>query len=446
MATDVAEAKESTPAEGTGRLERTTCCIVGGGPGGMMLALLLARKGIAVTLLEAHRDFDRQFRGDTLHPAILEILDQIGLADKLHRLPHVKWYGPTFLAADGPFTPIDLRRLKTRFPYIMLIPQEIFLNFLADEARQYPHFHLVLGANVQRLVEQDGAVRGVSYRAGDGWHEVRADLTIGADGRFSRVRHLDGLRSVALSPPLELLWFRLPRLATDPLEFDALLAAIRAAPLIIIRGEGDTAVGFARWAKNCILLAFNRVDHWQVGYFFPAGSYQKLRAAGLEAFRRAISGLEPRLARHVESLTDWHQLAPLSVAFSRCRRWYRPGLLVIGDAAHVMTPAAGAGIKYAIEDAVVAANVLSVPLAARQVTVRHLAAVQRQREWPVRFIQAAGALAQRTLLPVAFRFPRDGQRQLRVPRLLRWIFRVPIVRDLPARMVAIGLWRVRVTT
>jgi 2-polyprenyl-6-methoxyphenol hydroxylase-like FAD-dependent oxidoreductase len=232
---------ESEPPEEVNSVERTACCVVGGGPGGMMLALLLARKGVSVTLLEAHQDFDRQFRGDTLHPAILEILDQIGLAEKLHRLPHIKWYGPIFLAADGPFMPIDLQRLKTRFPYIMLVPQEWFLDFLASEAKKYPNFRLVLGANVQRLLVEGGAVRGVRYRAADVWHEVRAVLTVGADGRFSRMRHLAGLKSNTLSPPVELLWFRLARLASDQQTFDSLPTAMRAGPVAVIKGEHDTA-------------------------------------------------------------------------------------------------------------------------------------------------------------------------------------------------------------
>jgi 2-polyprenyl-6-methoxyphenol hydroxylase-like FAD-dependent oxidoreductase len=410
----------------------------------MILALLLARKGVSVTLLEAHQDFDRQFRGDTLHPAILEVLDQIGLTERLHRLPHIKWYGPTFLAADGPFTPIDLRWLKTPFPYVMLVPQERFLEFLASEAAKYAHFRLILGANVQRLVEEDGVVCGVRYRAANGWHEVRAVLTVGADGRFSRLRHLAGIRVDTLSPPVELLWFRLPRLPSDVMEFDPLPVAVQACPLAIVEGEGGTAVAFVRWAPGRILLVINRVDHWQVGYIYPAGCYSAIHAAGLDALRQSIIGLEPRLARHVATLEDWHQLSPLSVAFSRCRRWYRPGILLIGDAAHVMTPAAGAGIKYAIEDAVVAANVLAGPLAAGRVTVRKLAQVQRRREWPVRFIQMAGAFVQKSLLQVALRFHQGNQVRLRVPRLLRLLFRLPMMGILPARLVGIGLWRVRV--
>jgi 2-polyprenyl-6-methoxyphenol hydroxylase-like FAD-dependent oxidoreductase len=178
-------------------VEQKSCCVVGGGPGGLMLALLLARGGVPVTLLEAHSTFDRDFRGDTIHPGILEILDEIGLADRLHQLRHVKMYGPTIPTADAPIMLFDFRRLlKTRFPYIMWMPQPVFLRFLAEEARKYPSFRLAMGANVRQLIEEDGGVRGVRYRAADGWHEVRASLTVGADGRFSRLRKLGGFTTV----------------------------------------------------------------------------------------------------------------------------------------------------------------------------------------------------------------------------------------------------------
>jgi 2-polyprenyl-6-methoxyphenol hydroxylase-like FAD-dependent oxidoreductase len=422
----------------------TACCVVGGGPGGLMLALLLARRGVPVTLLEAHHDFDRQFRGDTLHPAILEILDQIGLADRLHELPHVKWYGPTVFTEDGPFQLIDFRRVRTKFPYILVMPQERFLDFLADEARKYPHLRLLTGANVQRLVEENGVVSGVRYRGDDGWHEVRAPLTVGADGRFSRVRHLAGLNPVPLSGPMELLWFRLPHLPGDARQFGTMEAVCATRPFMVMKGEAggdpDAVVAFAHVSpRKFALVAFHRIDHWQVGYIMVAGHYAPIRAAGLEAFRKSITDLEPRFAPHVEQLRDWHQLAPLSVAFSRCPRWSRPGLLLIGDAAHTMTPAAGAGIKYAVEDAVVAANLLAEPLRAGRVRLADLEGVRRRRIWPTRFIQFSGGLAQKFFWGRILR----GRTRFLVPRWVRFLLQLPLVRGLPARAFAFGLWKVR---
>jgi 2-polyprenyl-6-methoxyphenol hydroxylase-like FAD-dependent oxidoreductase len=281
-------------------------------------------------------------------------------------------------------------------------------------------------------------VCGARYQAADGWHEVRAALTVGADGRFSRVRHLAGFRPVVTSPPIQVLWFRLPRLPGDVEAFTADPPSGALFAVLNITGHPQPSAGGRAWrSRRGALLAFDRLSHWQVGYLYPdKEQYQELQAGGLEGFRRFVAGLEPRFAPHLERLTDWRRLSLLSVAFSHCRRWYRPGLLLIGDAAHVMTPAAGSGIKYAIEDAVAAANLLAEPLKASRVRLQDLAAVQRRRERPARFIQAGGAFAQRNFLPFLL---RPGP--LRVPWLVRLMLRLPWVRDLPARAVAFGLWR-----
>jgi len=386
----------------------------------MMLALLLARQRVPVTLLEQHKDFDRDFRGDTIHPSILEVLDQIGLAESLHKLRHAKIYGPTLRLANTTFNPIDLRRLKTRFPYILLVPQARFLEFLAAEASKYPDFRLVMGANVERLIEEDGQVRGVLYLGARGLHEVRAPLVVGADGRFSRLRHLAGFEPIKTSAPMDILWFRLPHLSGD-----------------LPEAENRVLGGFG---VGRMLAVFDRFDYWQVGYVFPKGQYQNLRAAGLESLRQSIAEVEPAFAEHVKTLTEWHQLSLLSVESNRCPRWFKPGLLLIGDAAHVMSPVGGVGINYAVQDAVVAANILAAPLRAGRVQLGDLAKVQREREWPTRAIQALQSAVQNRILASALR----SAAVLRVPWFVRAFFATPFLRDIPARVLAFGVRRVRV--
>jgi 2-polyprenyl-6-methoxyphenol hydroxylase-like FAD-dependent oxidoreductase len=427
-----------TGAEDVRDVQETTCCVVGAGPAGAVLALLLARRGVPVLLLEAHKDFERDFRGDTIHPSTMEIMAELGLADRLLQLPHTELRGITVQAANGPFRPIDFTRLRTPYPYITMMPQARFLEFLTAEAGRYPSFRLVLGADVRQLVEEDGVVRGVRYRADDGWHEVRALLTVAADGRFSRLRHLAGLRPVKTSPPMDVLWFRLPRRPGDPEEN------------LAFTGRGH-------------LLGFlQRPEEWQVAYVIPKGGYQQVRAAGLDALRRSIVAIVTRegqadlsarpgapaagsapvdwIAGRLEELKDWRQIAVLSVESSRLRRWHKPSLLLIGDAAHVMSPVGGVGINYAVQDAVVAANVLDGPLREGRVRRHDLAEVQRRREWPTRFIQWVQGQAQQRVVATVLR----ARRALRVPGWVRFLMRLPLLRDLPGRVIAFGLWRVHV--
>ena len=420
MATEVIPAPQSKTAEPILDSQQTTCCIVGGGPGGMMLALLLARKGVPVTLLEAHKDFDRDFRGDTIHPSILEILDEIGLAEPLHKLRHVKVFGPTLRAANTSFSPFDFRRLKTKFPYIMLIPQTKFLEFIASEASKYPEFRLRTTANVESLIEEKGSVRGVRYQSIDGLHEVRALLTVGADGRFSKVRTLAGFEMIKTSPPMDILWFRLPHLPEDP--------------------QGDEGRVRGGFANGRMLAVFDRFDYWQVGYVFPKGTYQQVRAAGLQALRDSIVAIEPSFAKHVAALTDWQQFSLLSVESGRCPRWYKPGLLLIGDAAHVMSPVGGVGINYAVQDATVASNLLASPLRSGRVEVSDLAKVQSDREWPTRIIQAVQSAVQKRIIANAL----NSTGGVRIPPLLGLAVRIPIIRDVPARLIAFGVHRAHV--
>jgi len=383
-----------------------------------VLSLLLVRRGIPVTLLEMHRDFDREFRGDTIHPSVMEILDQIGLAEKLHEIPHTKVSGPTLQFANGSITPFHLGRLKTKFPYILLVPQSRFLEFITGEASKYPHFKLVMHANANRMIEEEGVVRGVQYATPDGLWEVRAGLTVGADGRFSQTRRLAGFEPIKTSPPMDVLWFRLPKLEGEPQ----------------ISGGAFGGIGRGR-----IFILLERNDYWQGGLVFPKGHYQELHALGVGAVRQQIREIAPRFAKHAEALTDWRQVSLLSVESSRCPLWHKPGLLLIGDAAHVMSPVGGVGINYAIQDAVVAANVLSGPLKADKVSDEDLAEVQRQREWPTRTIQAFQSFLQQRLIAGVL----QSRQVSNVPWQLRLLTRVPIVRDLPPRMIAFGPRRVR---
>ena len=402
-------------APGVHDVQRSDCCIVGGGPAGAVLALLLARKEVHVTLLEMHKNFDRDFRGDTIHPSVMEILSEIGLADRLLQMRHTKLPRLTVETAAGPVTVADFTRLKTPYPYITLLPQVRFLEFITGEAKRYPHFRLLMGANVQELIDEDGVVGGVRYFESEGMHEVRALLTVGADGRFSRIRRLAGMEPIKTAPPMDVLWFRLPRKPED---------------------QEDVGVVF-RFGQGHFLILLDRSEEgdWQVGYVIPKGSYQQLRAAGLEALRRSIAELVPDFAGRVDHLKDWTQVSLLSVESDRLSRWWQPGLLLIGDAAHVMSPVGAVGINYAIQDAVVAANALAGPLKTGRLEVDDLAAVQRQREWPTKIIQKFQALVQQRVV-VSGLNPKEP---FTLPFLARLFLRLPLLRDLPARLIAFGV-------
>jgi 2-polyprenyl-6-methoxyphenol hydroxylase-like FAD-dependent oxidoreductase len=396
-------------------VQQTTCCIVGGGPAGAVLALLLARQGIAVTLLEAHADFDRDFRGDTLHPSILEVLDEIGLADRLLKLPHAKVSTATAPTSAGPVQVLDLHRLNTRFPFIAMMPQTRFLEFITAEAQRYPNFSLVFSANVHELIEEADVVRGVRYQGRDGWHEVRALLTVGADGRFSKLRKLAGFEAVTTSPPMDVLWLRVSK---RPEEVGGIMG---------------------RFGSGALLVELDRGAQWQLGYVIRKGSFKQLQAAGVEALRQSIAAIAPELADRVHEVESWKDVALLSVASDRLRRWYKPGLLLIGDAAHVMSPAGGNGINYAVMDAVAAANLLTEPLKAGNVRPSDLAKVQKRREWPTRIIQAIIRGVQDRVINRAL----DPTAAVQLPLVLRLplIRNLPLIRDLPPRLIGFGIQR-----
>jgi 2-polyprenyl-6-methoxyphenol hydroxylase-like FAD-dependent oxidoreductase len=392
------------------RVETTTCCVVGGGPAGMMAGLLLARAGVDVTVLEKHEDFFRDFRGDTIHPATLRILAELGLVDEFLSLPHTRMPRVHLQTGSGQVTIADFTRLRP-YGFVAFVPQWDFLDFVHDRASACPTFRLLRHAEVTDLVLDAGRVAGVRAETEDGPMEVRADLVLAADGRDSVVRERAGLEVVAKAPPIDVLWFRLPRTT-------------------------DEVVPFFRSEDDGVLVSINRDTYWQLAYLIPHRGFESVRDDGLRAFRTAVAALVPAFADRLEhEVTDWEQIKLLSVRVDRLRRWYRPGLLCIGDAAHAMSPAGGVGINLAIQDAVAAANVLVPAFRAGGPGTRHLRAVQRRREPATRLTQAFQVRA------VANLYPRpgavEGPRPEPVPvRVLR---RLPALRHLTGRFIGMGL-------
>lgn len=396
-------------------MEKTTCVIVGGGPAGTVLSLLLARQGIEVTLLEAHQDFDRKFRGDTVHPSTMEVMEELGLADRLLNIPHSKLRQGIFEIGDKSLKVLDYSRIDTKYPYVTILSQVDFLETVVEEAKRYPNFKLIMGANVRELVEEDGKIRGVRYRKDGQWQEIRAILTVGANGRYSHLAEQLGLESVSTSPPMDVLWFALPRIAED----DRWL-------------EGGLK---AKINKGHMAVVFSRKDSLQIGYLIFKGSYDRVRKQGIEPLKQSLLNLVPELGERLDLIKDLSQIAFLPVKSDRLKRWYRDGFLAIGDTAHAMSPVGGVGINYAIQDAIVAANILSPSLKADRVWLPDLAQIQRQRELPVRVMQGIQTLAQKQIIARAL----DENKSFKLPFLLRW----KLLGNMPEKLLAFGVVPVR---
>ena len=394
----------------------TTCCIVGGGPAGMMAGFLLARAGVEVVVLEKHADFLRDFRGDTIHPSTLELMHELGLLDEFLALPHQRADGLRGQVGDMTIEFADFTHLPTHCRFIVFMPQWDFLDFIARQGARYPNFVLRRGAAANGLIEETGRIAGVRAETPDGPLEIRADLVIGADGRHSTVRGEAGFEVEELGAPMDVLWFRLPRRPEDSTE-----------PLGVFE-------------PGHVLVLIDRGDTWQCGYVIPKGSLDRLRQAGLEAVRDAVAALAPAVADRVGDIRSWDDLKLLTVAVDRLRRWHRPGLLCIGDAAHAMSPIGGVGINLAIQDAVAAANILAAPLRARQVSEAHLRRVQARREFPTRVMQRLQiAIQNRVISPVLGGRPRGTGAELRPPLPVRLFGRYPLLRRIPARIIGLGI-------
>jgi 2-polyprenyl-6-methoxyphenol hydroxylase-like FAD-dependent oxidoreductase len=394
---------------GARRLE-TRCCIAGGGPAGLMLGLLLARSGVPVVVLEKHADFLRDFRGDTIHPSTLEVVNELGLLDEFLALPHDKVADLAVQFVNGQFLVADFRRLPVRCGFIAMMPQWDFLDFLAGCGRRESGYTLLMRTEATGLIEEGGRVVGVRARDDDGELEVRADLTVACDGRHSTLREAAGFAPTNLGAPIDVLWFR------------------------ISRRPDDIAETGGRFGAGTILVMINRGDYWQCAYVIPKGSVESVRARGLPLFRDGLAAFAPMLADRVGELRSWDDLKLLTVRVDRLPRWWRPGLLCIGDAAHAMSPVGGVGINLAIQDAVATANRLAAALRERRVTDSDLAAVQARRRWPTRATQAVQLLVQNIV--IAPSLGRSGPP--RAPLPVRLMARWPWLRRLPARLIGMG--------
>jgi 2-polyprenyl-6-methoxyphenol hydroxylase-like FAD-dependent oxidoreductase len=373
----------------------------------MMLGLLLARAGVSVAVLEKHADFFRDFRGDTIHPSTLEVRHELGLLDAFLKLPHQEIRELIGIIGDETLTIGDLRHLPTRCKFIAIMPQ---WDFLAQEARRHAGFRLLMQAEGMDLVARDGRVTGVRVQHPDGMAEIAADLMVGADGRHSVIRERAGLHVEALGAPMDVLWLRLSRRPSD----------------------GGAVLGRAQ--RGVMFVTIDRGDYWQCGFVIPKGSFDERRRRGIEAFRAEIGALAPDFADRVAEIGGWDDVKLLTVAVDRLRQWHRPGLLMIGDAAHAMSPVGGVGINLAIQDAVAAANILAGPLRNREVTERDLAAVQRRREWPTRMTQKLQLFIQDRVISRVL----GGSGPVKPPLAIRLLEFVPWLRRIPARIVGMG--------
>ncbi len=389
------------------------CCIAGGGPAGMMLGLLLARQGLDVVVLEAHSDFLRDFRGDTVHPSTLRLLDELGLAEDFLRLPHQEVTRLGVTTDDGSYVLADFGRLPGKFPFLAFVPQWDLLDFLADRAGRHPTFRLQMVAEAVALLREDGRVTGVRYRSPDGREqEVRARLTVAADGRNSRLRESAGLRRREFGAPMDVLWFRLTKPA-----------------------GGSAAFGGAgRITRGRMLVRIDRGDYWQCAFLVPKGGYAALQEAGLASFRDDLARLLPADVDPGE-IRGWDDVRVLSVRVDRLTRWHLPGLLFIGDAAHAMSPVGGVGINLAVQDAAAAARLLAGPLREGAVSPRQLGRVRRRRLLPTVVTQ----LLQRQIQTRLVSRVLAGDRPVGTPRALRLLDRHPVLQGLPARAIGIGV-------
>ncbi|HMM88858.1 FAD-dependent oxidoreductase [Bradyrhizobium sp.] len=391
---------------------KVRCCIVGGGPAGMMLGYLFGRAGIDVVVLEKHADFFRDFRGDTVHPSTLQVMDELGLIEGFLKLPHQrlqrmegKFGGETVRIAD-------LGRLNVKYPFIAFMPQWDFLNFLREAGRRFASLKVMMSTEAVDLLRDGERVTGVRARTPDGVIDIEADLTVACDGRHSLVRERAGLEVEEIGAPMDVLWFRAGK-----------------------RADENESL-FARVDPGKMMVTFDRGDYWQCAFVIAKGQYETVKAKGLPALLDEVARMAPILKPGLSEVRSWDDVKLLTVAINRLKRWTRPGLLCIGDAAHAMSPIGGVGVNLAVQDAVATANLLAAKLRHGCPPEAELDAVRRRREFPVKMTQRMQVIAQDTIVGAAL---KPGNQPLKVPLVMRIVTAIPWLQGITARFVGVGV-------
>ncbi len=390
---------------------KTQCCIVGGGPAGMMLGFLLARAGVEAVVLEKHGDFLRDFRGDTVHPSTMTVMHELGLLDDFLKLPHHKIDKFAGYFGTKRVQMIDLSHLPVPAPFIAMMPQWDFLDFIAAHGKALPRFKLLMHAEAKALISEGGKVVGVRATVDGRDEDIRADLVVGCDGRQSMVREQTGLKLDVLGAPMDVMWFR------------------------VTHKDGDANEVMGRFNAGGLIVMLDRGDYWQCAYVIPKGAADRVRAQGIDKVRETLAGMMPGFERRLSELTSMDDLKLLTVAVERLETWWKPGVLCIGDAAHTRSPSGGVGVNIAIQDAVAASNILAAPLREKRLKDSDLAAVQGRRMFPARATQAMQVAVQNNIIAPAL----AGTGEVKVPfpvTLMQWF---PILRRLPARLVGTGV-------